>query len=57
MATRAEETEEALRQAIDREQTACIRAQKVSFALWTLGAGVAGFISGGYCVYRIMKKR
>ncbi|MEZ4453083.1 MAG: hypothetical protein R3B09_26720 [Nannocystaceae bacterium] len=57
MATRADETEEALRQAIEREKNACIRAQRVSFVLWTLGAGVAGFISGGYAVYTIMRKR
>ena len=57
MATRAEETEEALRQSIEREKTACIRAQKVSFALWVLGAGVAGFIGGGFATYKLMKKR
>lgn len=57
MATRAEETEEALRQAIEREKSACMRAQKVSFALWILGAGVVGFATGGFATYKLMRKR
>ena len=57
MTTRADETEDALRQALEREKSACLRAQRVSFALWTLGAGVTGFMTGGYVVYKIMKKK
>lgn len=57
MATRADKEEDAFKEALDRERAACLQVQRLSFALWTVAAGVAGFVSGGYCVYRIMKKR
>lgn len=57
MTTRADKDEHAFQQAIERERVACLKVQRLSFALWTFAAGVTGFATGGYCVYRIMKKR
>src|SRR5690606_7804838 len=57
MATKADKDEQAFQAAIDRERVACLQVQRLSFALWTIAAGVTGFATGGYCVYRIMKKR
>ena len=57
MATKADKDDHAFKEAIDRERAACLQVQRLSFALWTVAAGVTGFVTGGYCVYRIMKKR
>ena len=57
MPTRADELDQALKDAIQREQAACIRAQRLSFVLWTVTASVTGFAAGAYTMHRIHRSR
>lgn len=57
MPNRADEMDQALKDAIEREQSACIRAQRLSFVLWTLTASVTGFAAGAYTMHRIHRSR
>lgn len=57
MPNRADEMDQALKEAVEREQAACIRAQRLSFVLWTLTASVTGFAAGAYTVHRFHQAR
>lgn len=57
MPNRADEMDQAFKEAVEREQAACIRAQRLSFVLWTLTASVTSFAAGAYTMHRFHRGR
>ncbi|MBK8262804.1 MAG: hypothetical protein IPK80_15900 [Nannocystis sp.] len=57
MQTREDEINRALEDSITRERDACIRAQRLTFAVVALGAGVTGYAAGVYMTYKFMERR
>ncbi|MBK8259816.1 MAG: hypothetical protein IPK80_19715 [Nannocystis sp.] len=57
MTTRADDLNRALDESINREKDACLRAQRLSYAVVALGASVAGYAAGMYTAYRLMERR
>lgn len=55
--THADDKESVLADAIAREAHACLRAQRLTLALLTLGAGVAGYAAGALTTYKLMRRR
>jgi len=57
MTTRADDLNRALDDSIHREKDACLRAQRLSFAVVALGAGVAGYAAGVFTAYKLLDRR